>query len=121
MVMSHLVLEPTYIDELTKQGFGRETWSDKLGIAFLIHRSFSWLVLVILIFIAWKNESSQKLPILRTSFIVLALELISGVLLAYANMPGLVQTSHLVFATILLGTLGMAVLRVRSSGGETVK
>ena len=41
MVMSHLVLEPTYIDELTKQGFGRETWSDKLGIAFLIHRSFS--------------------------------------------------------------------------------
>ena len=104
-----------YIDELTKQGFGRETWSDKLGIAFLIHRSFSWLVLVILIFITWKNESSQKLPILRTSFIVLALELISGVLLAYANMPGLVQTSHLVFATILLGTLGMAVLRVRSA------
>ena len=30
-------------------------------------------------------------------------------------MPGLVQTSHLVFATILLGTMGMAVLRVRSS------
>lgn len=110
-----------YIDELTKQGFGRETWSDKLGIAFLIHRSFSWLVLVILIFITWKNESSQKLPILRTSFIVLALELISGVLLAYANMPGLVQTSHLVFATILLGTLGMAVLRVRSKSIDMAK
>ena len=103
------------IDLLTKQGFGRETWSDKLGVAFLIHRSFSWLVLVILTFIAWKNESGQKLSILRTSYIVLALELISGVLLAYANMPGLVQTSHLIFATILLGTLGMAVLRVRSS------
>ena len=103
------------IDVLTKQGFGRETWSDKLGVAFLIHRSFSWLVLVILTFIAWKNESGQKLSILRTSYIVLALELISGVLLAYANMPGLVQTSHLIFATILLGTLGMAVLRVRSS------
>ena len=103
------------IDLLTKQGFGRETWSDKLGVAFLIHRSFSWLVLVILTFIAWKNESGQKLSILRTSYIVLAIELISGVLLAYANMPGLVQTSHLIFATILLGTLGMAVLRVRSS------
>jgi cytochrome c oxidase assembly protein subunit 15 len=103
------------IDVLTKQGFGRETWSDKLGVAFLIHRSFSWLVLVILTFIAWKNESGQKLSILRTSYIVLALELISGILLAYANMPGLVQTSHLIFATILLGTLGMAALRVRSS------
>ena len=103
------------IDLLTKQGFGRETWSDKLGVAFLIHRSFSWLVLVILTFIAWKNESGQKLSILRTSYIVLALELISGILLAYANMPGLVQTSHLIFATILLGTLVMAALRVRSS------
>jgi cytochrome c oxidase assembly protein subunit 15 len=102
------------IDVLTKQGFGRETWSDKLGIAFLIHRSFSWLVLVIMTFIAWKNESTHKIQLLRTSYIILALELISGVLLAYANMPGLVQTSHLVFATILLGTLGMAVLRGKS-------
>lgn len=103
-----------YIDELTKLGFGRESWSDQLGTSFLIHRSFSWLVLAILTFIAWKNERGQKLTILRTSYILLALELLSGVLLAYANMPGLVQTSHLVFATILLGTLGMTVLRVKN-------
>ncbi len=104
-----------YIDVLTKQGFGRDSWSDKLGISFLIHRSFSWLVLIILTFIAWKNEAGSKIKILRTSYVLLALELLSGVLLAYANMPGLVQTSHLIFATILLGTLGMAVLRVRSA------
>lgn len=102
-----------YIDELTKLGFGRESWSDQLGTSFLIHRSFSWLVLAILTFIAWKNERGQKLQILRTSYILLALELLSGILLAYANMPGLIQTSHLVFATILLGTLGMTVLRVK--------
>lgn len=104
-----------YIDELTKLGFGRESWSDQLGTSFLIHRSFSWLVLAILTFIAWKNERGQKLAILRTSYILLALELLSGILLAYANMPGLIQTSHLVFATILLGTLGMTVLRARKS------
>lgn len=104
-----------YIDELTKLGFGRESWSEQLGTSFLIHRSFSWLVLAILTFIAWKNERGQKLAILRTSYILLALELLSGILLAYANMPGLIQTSHLVFATILLGTLGMTVLRVRKS------
>lgn len=102
-----------YIDELTKLGFGRESWSDQLGTSFLIHRSFSWMVLAILTFIAWKNEREQKLRILRTSYILLALELLSGILLAYGNMPGLVQTSHLVFATILLGTLGMTVLRAR--------
>jgi len=102
-----------YIDELTKQGFGRETWTDKLGMPFYIHRSFSWLVLIFLAFIAWKNEKGYKYPIIRTAFIVLSIELISGVLLAYANMPGLVQTSHLVFATILFGILWMTTLRMK--------
>lgn len=103
-----------YIDELTKQGFGRESWTEQLGVTFLIHRSFSWLVLGVLTFIAWKNEKGDKVKILRTSYILLAVELLSGVLLAYANMPGLVQTSHLIFATILLGTLTMTVLRMRT-------
>jgi cytochrome c oxidase assembly protein subunit 15 len=44
----------------------------------------------------------------------LALELISGVLLAYANMPGLIQTSHLIFATILFGILTMLIFRIKS-------
>ncbi len=102
-----------YIDELTKQGFGRETWTDKLGLSFYIHRSFSWLVLILLAFIAWKNEQTHKYLIIRSSFLILVLELISGVLLAYADMPGLVQTSHLVFASILFGSLWMATLRMK--------
>ena len=103
-----------YIDELTKQGLGRESWTEQLGMTFFIHRSFSWLVLAILTFIAWKNEAGDKVRILRTSYVILAIELLSGVLLAYANMPGLVQTSHLIFATILLGTLSMTVLRMKT-------
>jgi cytochrome c oxidase assembly protein subunit 15 len=101
------------IDELTKQGFGRETWTDKLGLPFYIHRSFSWLVLILLIFIAWKNEQTHRYQIIRSAFLILVLELVSGVLLAYADMPGLVQTSHLVFASILFGSLWMATLRMK--------
>jgi cytochrome c oxidase assembly protein subunit 15 len=102
-----------YIDELTRQGFGRESWTDKLGWDFFIHRSFSWLVLGFLVYIAWQNERTQKLMILRSAFIVLVLELVSGVLLAYADMPGLVQTSHLIFAAVLFGILLMAVIRLQ--------
>jgi len=102
-----------YIDELTKMGFGRESWTDKLGVSFLIHRSFSWLVLGLIVFMAWKNEKGEKLWIIRSIFIVLALELSSGVLLAYANMPGLVRTSHLLFATVLFGMLLMLVFRMK--------
>jgi hypothetical protein len=33
--------------------------------------------------------------------------------LAYFDLPGLVQTAHLVFATILLGILGMGAYRFK--------
>lgn len=102
-----------FIDELTKAGYGREAWTEHLGWAFLIHRSFSWLVLVLMTFMIWKNEKSSKTMIIRSAYVILALELISGILLAYANMPGLVQTSHLVFAAILFGVLTMLVFRLR--------
>jgi cytochrome c oxidase assembly protein subunit 15 len=102
-----------YIDALTKQGFGRDAWSDYLGIEFLIHRSFSWLVLILLVYLGWKNEKESKLRIIRWAFVILSIELFAGVLLAYFDLPGLVQTAHLVFATILLGILGMGVYRFK--------
>lgn len=104
-----------YIDELTKMGFGRETWTEKLGLVFYIHRTFSWLVLVLMVFMIWKNEKQEKHMVIRSAFVILVLELISGVLLAYANMPGLVQTSHLVFATVLFGILTMLIFRLRTT------
>ena len=109
------------IDELAKFGFGRETWTDKLGMPFYIHRSFSWLVLILIVLVAWKNEQMQKLSSIRFLFIILFLELLSGVLLAYVDMPGLVQTSHLIFATILFGILTMLVFRSRTATNVTLK
>ena len=104
-----------YIDALTKQGFGRESWTEKLGWAFYIHRTFSWLVLVLMAILVWKNEKMKKYWIVRSAFIVLGIELTSGVLLAYANMPGLIQTSHLIFAAILFGILTMLAFRLNAS------
>lgn len=102
-----------YIDALTKQGLGREAWSDYLGIEFFIHRSFSWLVLILLVYLGWKNEIEGKIPMIRWAFIILSIELTAGVLLAYFDLPGLVQTAHLVFAAILLGILGMGAYRFK--------
>jgi len=100
-----------YIDALTRQGFGRETWSEKLGLIFFVHRSFSWLVLILLGILAYINEKSNKDWIFRSAFIVLAIELTSGVVLAYFSLPGWVQVAHLLFATVILGILFMAWLR----------
>jgi cytochrome c oxidase assembly protein subunit 15 len=101
------------IDHLVKQGYSRTEWMDKIGIEFLIHRSFSWLVLILLGWMFWKNEKMEKYAIIRWTFIMLALELISGVLLAYVDMPGLVRTSHLIFASVLYGMLLYTCFKVK--------
>jgi heme a synthase len=102
-----------YIDALTKQGLGRDSWADNFGMAFFIHRSFSWLVLVMMTVMLWLNQRQKGHESVYWAYGVLALELISGVCLAYADMPGLVQTSHLVFASVLFGVLLMQVMRGR--------
>lgn len=102
------------IDELVKQGFTREQWVGKLGLPFYIHRSFSWLVLILLSVIAWKNEKGNKSQLIRWVYGLLIVELISGILLAYVDMPGLVQTSHLLFASVIFGILTMLLFRIRT-------
>ena len=99
------------IDELTALGITRERWTAELGMMFYIHRSFSWLVLLFLTLIAWKNEQRNKYTSIRYVFFFLIVELLSGVLLAHFETPGLVQTSHLIFAAIIFGILTMLVFR----------
>lgn len=103
------------IDEMTIQGVTRNDWSSQLGIPFFIHRSFSWMVLVFIVLIAWKNEKSQKIRPIRWLFVILTIELISGIILVYGNMPGLVQISHLLFAVVLFCIFTMMLFRLRIS------
>lgn len=93
------------IDVLIKNGVGQQEWTQEVGLSFYIHRSFSWLVLVLLAAVFWINEKHQQYGAIRLSFFILAVELFSGVLLAHVNMPGLVRTAHLLFASVMFGAL----------------
>ena len=101
------------IDALTRLGIGRDQWTESLGLPFFIHRSFSWLVLALLTYMAFKNEHSYRYKIIRWLFMILAIELLSGVLLAHIDMIGLIQNAHLLFAIILFGILFMMVFRIK--------
>jgi cytochrome c oxidase assembly protein subunit 15 len=102
------------IDYLRKAGIGREGWADNFGTIFFIHRSFSWAVLVLITYMFYIKRKVKELRIIHWTFIILAIELVSGVLLSHFEMPGLVQTAHLLFASILFGTLLMAVYRLKT-------
>lgn len=101
------------IDEMTIQGVTRQGWSSQLGLPFFIHRSFSWMVLVFIVLIAWKNEKGERIRPIRWLFIILTIELISGIILVYGNMPGIVQISHLVFAVILFCIFTLMLFRLK--------
>ncbi len=103
------------IDYLRKAGIGREGWSENFGAIFFIHRSFSWLVLALITTLFWIKRKVKALRILHWSFFILTIELVSGVLLAHFQMPGLVQTAHLLFASVLFGVLLMATFRLKIS------
>jgi cytochrome c oxidase assembly protein subunit 15 len=105
------------IDVLVKQGYTREYWVNHLGLPFFIHRSFSWIVLIGMGYMFWLNKKSENVQIVSTSFYILIAEILTGVLLAYADMPGLVQTAHLLFATVLFGVLFTAAIRFGKKEG----
>ena len=102
------------IDHLIKDGVAQDQWTEGVGLPFYIHRSFSWLVLLLLTIVFWINEKKEAYVPIRIAFLMLAVELISGVLLAHVDMPGLVRTSHLLFASIMFGVLWMFLLRAKS-------
>lgn len=99
------------IDFLRKSGVARETWSELLSVAFLVHRSFSWIVLGVMSWMMFKSFRVQSLRVFHWAYGILILELFSGVFLNHLNMPALIQTIHLLLACILFGMLSLLVMR----------
>lgn len=101
------------IDWLKKAGVPQSQWDENFTFLFFIHRSFSWLVLGL---IAWMYNYNRKYvhsPLISWTFYLLLVELLAGVSLAYLDVPGLVQTAHLLFATLIFSTLTLCLFRVK--------
>jgi cytochrome c oxidase assembly protein subunit 15 len=92
------------IDRIAMSGMARNSWIGELGGDFLIHRSFSWIVLVahgILLFQILKSKGTKTLP--QALFILILGTLLTGVLMAYLNIPAFIQPIHLLIATVTFG------------------
>jgi len=92
------------IDQLA-QTLDRNNWIDNLGIDFFLHRSFSWVVLILhvgLIIKLVKTQSSKVFPL--TLILLILGTILSGTGMAYLAVPPYLQPVHLFLAT---GTFGM--------------
>lgn len=103
------------IDLMVKAGvLPRAEWIDHLSTTFLVHRSFSWLVLAVnalWVFLALRN--AVRVPEIRWTVVLLLVQLFGGVILTYAGMPAALQPVHLLGGILLFGVLWSALLRVR--------
>ncbi len=84
----------------------RDTWINRLGNVFDVHRTFSILVagLCVYLYFKYKNIPGMKLCGGLILFTVLA-NIFLGIVMSYFNMPAVAQPLHLLFSSILITTL----------------
>jgi len=81
-----------------------ELWLSSPTLSFYIHRSFSIVVVLINLWIGWINKKEElNIKWITSILILLALEVISGMIMYYFDFPFATQASHLVFASLLFG------------------
>lgn len=107
----------TAIDRLVSVEPDRWQWIDLAGNTFIIHRSFSWVVLAAVGFVLWRQwKTARKAFSAGLAGVVLGL-LLSGIVLSYLGMPWVIQPVHLLLASMGFGVV--TCLLVRSKSGKT--
>ncbi len=93
---------------------GRSLWVEQSGMAFYIHRSFSWLVLFVHGYLAYyilrqipSQVSSSVKNLALSLFVILLVETFTGIGMAYFSIPAFLQPVHLFLAIVALGILFM--------------
>ncbi|GAB3169888.1 COX15/CtaA family protein [Telluribacter humicola] len=86
----------------------RSQWIDALGITFYVHRSFSLIILgtnAWLFYWIYKYSAGQgPIRMLAKSIMaIIAVEILTGVIMAYLAVPALSQPLHLTLAVAMLG------------------
>jgi heme a synthase len=94
-----------YVDDVSKTLHyeQRQTWLANLPVAFLMHRSFSWVILIGALFIAWYCKNIQAIK--NKTFLlaaIIVLSMLTGIVLFYAGMPALAQPLHLLLAALAI-------------------
>lgn len=93
------------IDVISKKYMykSRELWIADLDIEFIVHRSFSWLVVILASYLLYKSVKVKRLK--NIAFIVLGIVLLTiifGLVMAFLNVPAIAQPFHLLLASLLI-------------------
>ncbi len=91
----------------------REAWIGSLGVDFVIHRSFSWIVLILHVGLILKLHKTEGSKVFALTLILLILgTILTGVGMAYFAVPPFLQPIHLLLATATFGMQFLFLLKL---------
>jgi cytochrome c oxidase assembly protein subunit 15 len=94
----------------------RGQWIEQLGNTFKVHRTFSALLLLLNLYVAYRLyqlASGQLRRLATTILFFIGLEILAGITLAYLAFPAVVQPVHLTVATLLFGAQFLTIVTYR--------
>ncbi len=96
--------------------FNRADWISNLGGDFIVHRSFSWGVLLLNLLLVYRLRKTKIANTLSTALLTVILaSILSGVIMAYFSIPAFVQPVHLFLATVIFGIQILLFLKLNTS------
>ena len=102
------------IDVIAKNMDDRSLWIENLSNTFLIHRSFSIVVFLLTIYLTSQNRRLYHLFQIKAIGILVGLEIVAGIVLAYFAMPSYLQPVHLWLGIVLFAYIVYALLIAKS-------
>jgi heme a synthase len=98
--------------DIVSKSFGyleRESWIEEVGANLDVHRSFSWLLLVLSAFLAYKSGFA-RLEVMILSLVISLV--IMGVIFVYLSFPAFVQPLHLLGSMVLITVVATSLMQV---------
>jgi len=93
----------------------RVEWIANLGGEFILHRSFSWIVLLSHVALLLSLKKVNKLDVLSIALIsLISVGIVSGVIMAYFSIPSYIQPIHLLLATLIFGIQMLLLLKLNT-------
>ena len=107
-----------YVDDMSKSlnYTQRDAWLTLEPLVFIIHRSFSWLVLLVAIYGVYYARKVPALNLTMRNILLLTLcSFTTGVVLYYLDMPAFAQPIHLLLAALTITQTMFAILYTKNT------
>lgn len=101
------------IDRVSEAILERKNWVSAIGLDFIIHRTFSWVVLILngfLLLKLWKMRAQNRFAL--TVFVLILGTIFTGVGMAWFGVPPFLQPVHLLLATLTFGLQFLLMLQL---------